>query len=176
MLALLVATPSLARAHAGDLRLAVEQGFATAHSAPQEDRVWGFFGAVSAGLGVARLAWVQFLVDYKRFEPTETAPESITAFALVLSYELDIGRFRPCLEVGVAYAQLGPTLIQGETQAFLPIIGGGVDFWLLPWLSAGAVARYYPLFESDLFNQPAYATFQVRLGVVFGARPNPRDG
>jgi hypothetical protein len=161
---LTLATP--ARAGLGALRLTVEPGVG-ALTPPRDGQTWGFCGGATFAVALTDQLWVQVHGDRKVFPGHEPALAA-SALGLTLTYNVDVLYVTPYLEAGGSWVWIArQDGIGAAANELVPVLGVGLDVTWWGWLLAGLGVRYYPVFESDLMNSPAYATLHLRAGVVF---------
>ncbi len=160
----LAAWPTAANADLGDIRVTLEPGAAVLSQSFAED-AWGLLGAATVAVGVTEQLWLQVHIDQKSFSRHPPA-FSATAVGGSLTYSLDVLNVSPFVEAGIARVVLAPERGPTFNPELVPMLGLGIDVLPFRWLLAGAVVRYYPVFETDLLGNPAYATLHLRLGVV----------
>jgi hypothetical protein len=148
-----------AEARRGDVLLAVEPGVASLASGAAQ-RSWGYLGGASLAIGLGDLIALEAQVDRKRFDHAQ-----VLVFGGSLTYSLDRLPVVPVLGLG-----FGRTIVTGRTEEQVDTVmhlSVGVDARLWRYLQVGAVLRYYPLFQTDLFA-PAYTVLNARIGFFWG--------
>jgi hypothetical protein len=163
VLCAVVAWPFTASARRGDVRLAIEPGLASLVLEGAQ-RSWGGLGGASLQVGIGDLVGIEAHIEDKRFPGPQVRA---VAWDLAVVYALDILAVSPTFAIGLAQTRLSGGASDRDTVALL---GVGLDVRLGRWLTAGAVFRYYPLFDSGLTN-PAYSSLNARLGIIFGSDP-----
>ncbi len=142
------------------VRLSLEPGVSRLRPPQAREGNLGSSRGAALALGVTDLAWIQLLVDQGDLgAPARTS--RYDAWAGSVLYTMDVLPVTPFVELGV-----GRLSFRGvESAEVLPVLGIGVDWRVLSWLELGAVARYWPAFESDL-RQPALASWSLRVSGV----------
>jgi opacity protein-like surface antigen len=172
-IAALVATLAAAaplRAGPGAIRLTLEPGVGVL-APPEDEQTWGLMGGASLAVGITDQLWIQAHGDRKVFPGHEPALAA-TAVGATLTYNLDLLYVSPYIEAGGGWVRISRRDgIGASSDNLVPILGFGLEFTWWEWLLAGLGVRYYPVFETDLLESPAYATIHGRVGVIFSPWP-----